>query len=139
MGQTERFGEVSFYWPIIRVSRVVGHLRPFRLPGGEVCMREPRRVALSLLYETFGEECLAMDLPPIRSLGHDLASSLVELLKKNVNCPITTSMGRLFDGISSILGLCHFNTFEGEAAMALEFSAEPMEKNRCGTSICFLT
>ena len=107
----------------------VGHLKPFRLPGGEVCMHEPRRVALSLLYETFGEDCLAMDLPPIRSLGHDLASSLVELLKKNVNCPITTSMGRLFDGISSILGLCHLNTFEGEAAMAFEFSAEPMEKN----------
>ena len=107
----------------------VGHLRPFRLPGGEICMREPRRVALSLLYETFGKDCLEMDLPPIRSLGHGLASTLVELLKKNMNCPITTSMGRLFDGISSILGLCHFNTFEGEAAMALEFLADPMEKN----------
>ena len=106
----------------------VGHLRPFRLPGGEICMREPRRGALSLLYETFGEECLGMDLPPIRSLGPDLAKSLVEVLKKNVNCPITTSMGRLFDGISSILGLRHFNTFEGEAAMALEFLAEPMEE-----------
>lgn len=102
----------------------VGHLKPFRLPGGEVCMREPRRVALSLLYETFGEECLEMDIPPIHSLGPDLAQSLVELLKKDVNCPITTSMGRLFDGISSILGLCHLNTFEGEAAMTLEFAAE---------------
>ena len=108
----------------------VGHLKPFRLPGGEICMRDPRRGALSLLYETFGEECLAMDLPPIRSLGHDLTHSLVELLKKNVNCPITTSMGRLFDGVSSILGLRHINTFEGEAAMALEFLAEPLEKNR---------
>ena len=116
----------------------VGHLSPFRLPGGEICMRDPRRGALSLLYETFGEECLAMDLPPIRSLGHDLTHSLVELLKKNVNCPITTSMGRLFDGISSILGLCHFNTFEGEAAMALEFFAETVENESFGTSICFL-
>jgi len=102
----------------------VGHLRPFRLPGGEICMREPRRVALSLLYETFGDECLDLDLPSIRSLGPDLARDLVELLKKNVNCPVTTSMGRLFDGISSILDLCHINTFEGEAAMALEFAAE---------------
>lgn len=102
----------------------VGHLRSFRLPGGEICMREPRRVALSMLYETFGEECLGMDLPPIHSLGPDLSRSLIELLKKDVNCPITTSMGRLFDGISSILSLCHINTFEGEAAMALEFAAE---------------
>ena len=115
----------------------VGHLRPFRLPGGEVCMHEPRRVALSLLYEAFGEDCLAMDLPPIRSLGRDLAMSLVELLKKNVNCPITTSMGRLFDGVSSILGLCHFNTFEGEAAMTLEFVAESGEINCVGGNYSF--
>ena len=102
----------------------VGHLRPFRLPGGEICMREPRRVALSLLHETFGEECLGMDLPPVQSLGPDLTRSLAELLKKDVNCPMTTSMGRLFDGISSILGLCHVNTFDGEAATALEFASE---------------
>jgi len=102
----------------------VGHLKPYRLPGGEICMREPRRVALSLLYETFGEACLEMDVPPIRSLGSHLAAALIELLKKDVNCPVTTSMGRLFDGISSILGLCHINTFEGEAALALEFAAE---------------
>ncbi|MDT7042837.1 carbamoyltransferase HypF [Candidatus Nitronereus thalassa] len=102
----------------------VGHLRTFRLPGGEICMREPRRVALSLLYETFGDECLNMNLPPIQSLGPELAQSLVELLEKNVNCTPTTSMGRIFDGISSLLGLCHLNTFDGEAAMALEFAAE---------------
>lgn len=107
----------------------VGYLKPFRLPGGEICMREPSRVALSLLYETYGDECLRMDLPPLQSLGPDLAQSLVELLKKDVNCPITTSMGRLFDGISSILGLCHNNTFEGEAAMALEFAAEKSHLN----------
>ena len=115
----------------------VGHLQPFRLPGGEICMREPRRVALSLLYEAFGEDCLAMDLPPIRSLGHNLASSLIELLKKNVNCSLTTSMGRLFDGVSSILGLCHFNTFEGEAAMALEFMAESIDMNRVEQQYAF--
>lgn len=112
----------------------VGHLRPFRLPGGEICMREPRRVALSLLYETFGEECLRMDLAPLQSLGPDLARSLVELLKKDVNCPATTSMGRLFDGISSILNLCHSNTFEGDAAMALEFGAKKSNSDSQDTS-----
>ncbi len=99
----------------------VGHLLPFRLPVGEVCMREPRRVALSLLYEAFGEAALDLGLPPIRSLGSESANSLVELIKKDVHCPVTTSMGRLFDGVSSILGLCQINTFEAEAAMALEF------------------
>ncbi len=104
----------------------IAHLRPFHLPGGEICMYEPYRVALSLLYEIFGEDVLQLELPPLHALGSDLSNSLVTLLKKNVNCPITTSMGRLFDAISSILGLRHFSTFEGEAAMALEFVAQEL-------------
>ncbi len=99
----------------------IAHLQPFRLPGGETCMREPRRVAFSLLYEVFGEETLDLDCPPLHSLGASLAKSLATLMDKQVHCPSTTSMGRLFDGISSLLGLCQISTFEGEAAMALEF------------------
>jgi len=109
----------------------VAHLRPFRLPGGEICMHEPRRVALSLLYATFGTEALNLDLPPIRSLEPNISKSLTSLLEKVVNSPITTSMGRLFDGVSSILGLCQMNTFEAEAAMALEFCGE--QKKEEGT------
>jgi hydrogenase maturation protein HypF len=107
--------------------RRVATLRQFRLPGGDICMREPRRVALSLLYEVFGEKASRITLPSLTSLGSPLAASLVALLEKNINCPATTSMGRLFDGMSSILGLRHLSTFEGEAAMALEFASEHME------------
>jgi len=107
--------------------RRVATLHPFRLPGGDICMREPRRVGLSLLYEVFGEEVSRMTLPSVTSLGSPLAGSLVALLEKDINCPVTTSMGRLFDGISSILGLRHLSTFEGEAAMALEFASEHMK------------
>jgi hydrogenase maturation protein HypF len=109
----------------------LAHLRPFRLPGGEVCMQEPRRVALALLYEVFGENVFEWDLPPLQSLGHHMTRSLVALLDKDVNCPITTSIGRLFDGVSSLLGLSQMASFEGEAAMALEFLAESeMEKTQ---------
>ena len=102
-------------------------MHPFRLPGGDICMREPRRVALSLLYEVFGKEASRMTLPSVNYLGSALAASLVALLEKDINSPTTTSMGRLFDGISSILGLRHVSTFEGEAAMALEFASEQIE------------
>ena len=105
----------------------MAHLRPFRLPGGEVCMREPRRVALALLYEVFGERVFELDLPPIQSLGQQMTGSLVAILDKDVNCPITTSIGRLFDGISALLDLSQVTGFEGEAAMALEFLAEREE------------
>ncbi|MDH5427426.1 MAG: carbamoyltransferase HypF [Nitrospirota bacterium] len=100
------------------------HVRPFGLPGGEVCMREPRRVALALLNEVFGKDVLEWDLPPLQSLGSPLSRSLVALLEKDVHCPITSSVGRLFDGVSALLGLSQIASFEGEAAMALEFLAD---------------
>ena len=108
--------------------RRVATLHQFRLPGGDMCMREPRRVALSLLYEAFGAEASRMTLPSVISLGSALAASLVALLEKNINSPVTSSMGRLFDGISSLLDLRHLSTFEGEAAMALEFASDHIEK-----------
>ena len=101
----------------------IAALYPFRLPGGEKCMREPRRTALSLLYETFGKNLQQLPLPFLYSTGTELTTRIISLLEKDVHCPVTTSMGRLFDGISSMLGLRHVSTFEGEAAMALEFAA----------------
>ncbi len=102
----------------------LAHMKPFRLPGGEVCMREPRRVALALLHEVFGEKMLEWDLQPLQSLGHRMTQSLVALLDKDVHCPFTSSIGRLFDGVSALLDLSQVASFEGEAAMALEFLAE---------------
>src|SRR5208283_3280102 len=43
------------------------------------------------------------------------------MIKQKINSPLTSSMGRLFDGIASLLGLCHQASFEGQAAMALEY------------------
>lgn len=87
-------------------------------------MREPRRMALALLYEIFGNRLMDMDLPPIQSLGSDMTRSLMALLDNKVNCPATSSIGRLFDGVSALLGLVQVSGFEGEAAMALEFLAD---------------
>lgn len=108
----------------------IAHLRPFRLPGSEKAMREPCRVALAILYEAFGEEALALNLPALTSLSPDLARSFVSMIQKSVASPVTTSLGRLFDGISAILGLCQVATFEGEAAMAVEFSAETTQNDQ---------
>lgn len=87
-------------------------------------MREPRRVALALLYEVSGENVFKLDLPPLQSLEPHMTRSLVALLGKGVNCRTTTSIGRLFDGVSALLGLSQVTSFEGEAAMALEFLAD---------------
>lgn len=87
-------------------------------------MREPRRVALSLLYEIFGDGIGDMDLPPLQSLGSDSTRVLRAMIQREMNCPSTSSIGRLFDGISALIGLSQINSFEGQAAMKLEFLAD---------------
>jgi hydrogenase maturation protein HypF len=103
----------------------VGHLRPFRLPGGDAAIKEPRRVALALLWELYGDSVLDReDLAPIRALRPAERRLLVQMLERGFNAPITTSAGRLFDAIAALLDLHQQVTFEGQAAMALEFAVD---------------
>jgi hydrogenase maturation protein HypF len=106
----------------------VAHLRPFRLPGGDAAVKEPRRVALALLWEIYGDAALEMDdLLPIRALRLTERRLLAQMLAKGLNTPVTTSAGRLFDGVAALIGLHQEVSFEGQAAMALEFAADERE------------
>ncbi len=101
----------------------VATLRPFRLPGGDAAIKAPCRLAFALLWELYGEEILAWEhLPAIRFLRRDQRRLLAQMLEKGVNAPVTTSMGRLFDAVAALLNLHQEVSFEGQAAMALEFS-----------------
>ena len=92
-------------------------------------MREPRRVALALLWELYGDEVLTWEwLPCMRSFAQNERGLLATMLAKGVNAPVTTSMGRLFDGVAALIGLHLRVTFEGEAAMALEHCAAASER-----------
>ena len=102
----------------------VARLRPFRLPGGDAAVREPRRAALSLLWQTAGEKALDDDeLPPLRHLSSTDRRLLIRMLSTGFNSPITTSAGRLFDGMAALVGINQRVSFEGQAAMALEYVA----------------
>ena len=93
------------------------HLQPYKLPGGDMAVKEPRRTALSLLYSTFGEKVLEMEcvkLPEKEKLF------LIEMMQKDMNSPLTTSMGRLFDGVASMIGLNQKVSYHAQAAIALE-------------------
>ena len=93
------------------------HLRPFRLIGGDKAVKEPCRTAFSLLFESFGDEVMGMDFI---SLTQQERLFFLNMLKKNINSPVTTSMGRLFDGISSIISLKHKTFYHAQAAIMLE-------------------
>ena len=104
----------------------IAHLLPFRLPGGEAAVREPRRTALALLWEIYGEAGLDReDLPPVKAFAPPERRLLARILEGGINAPVTTSAGRLFDGVASLLGLRQHSTFEGQSAMALEHAADP--------------
>jgi hydrogenase maturation protein HypF len=104
------------------------HLRPFRLLGGDAAVYEPRRVALALLCEIYGDAALVMDdLAPMRSFSISERHLLGRMLARGVNAPVTTSAGRLFDGIAALIGLNQEVSFEGQAAMALEFASSLRE------------
>jgi hydrogenase maturation protein HypF len=109
----------------------VAHLRTFPLLGGDKAVRQPRRVALALLYEVFGEQALEMDLPPVRAFSSAELRVLRRMFEKRINSPLTSSAGRLFDGMASLLGLRQICSFEGQAAMELEYALDAGSPDEC--------
>jgi hydrogenase maturation protein HypF len=102
--------------------RRYGHLRYIPLPGGQVSIKRPYRMALSYLYLHLGEGMRELDF--CRRLPTQEVEVVRGLLRSGFNSPLASSLGRLFDAVSSLLGLRDEITFEGQAAMALEMAAE---------------
>ena len=107
----------------------LGSIMPFCHAGGDKASREGWRIAVSLLYEQYGG-----DREKIRPIARELELCAEQeldaqffLLDKRINCIPSTSAGRLFDAASAMLGIRKASTFEGEAAMYLEFAAEEWE------------
>jgi hydrogenase maturation protein HypF len=102
------------------------HLCTFPLPGGDAASREPRRSAIGLFYSVLGEEAFeSHDLETTAAFSSAELSVIRRMLVGGVNSPMTSSAGRLFDAVASIVGLRQRSGFEGQAAMELEHVAAP--------------
>jgi len=99
----------------------VAHLEYFELPGGDIATKEVWRIAYSLLRKYFG-----CNIPINFPVEPDKVQIIDFMLKNKMNTPTTSSIGRLFDGVSSLLDLIQTTTFEGEGAMILESIASPL-------------
>jgi hydrogenase maturation protein HypF len=110
-------GEV-FFGNIAKSERC-GHLLPFPLLGGDAAAREPWRCALALAEAALGREGALAFAPDKNS-----AQILLRARDAGVNAPLCTSMGRLFDGIAAIAGIRQKTSYEGQAAVELEQTAD---------------
>ena len=106
----------------------IGHLRPIALPGGDAAIRRPLRSALAQLHDAgidWDESQAMMDHSDEIERG-----VVARMLKTNVSCATTTSVGRLFDAVASLLDVCHDASYEAQAAMELEAIAASMKGAR---------
>ncbi len=106
----------------------IASLSPFRLIGGDQASFDPKRSALAILYEVYKDQVFEPGfLPPAISFPSQKLSTFQQMITRQLNSPLTSSMGRLFDGVSALLGIGLENSFEGEAAMKLQYQAELAE------------
>jgi len=96
----------------------LGHIACVPLPGGDICSREPWRMAVSYINYAF-KESQEIPLLLIPMFG-EKALTILKMIDLNINCFVTSSMGRFFDAASAILGIRACTTYEGQASMELE-------------------
>lgn len=101
------------------------HLRHLLLPGGEQAVRQPWRIAAAWLWQVYGDALLELDLPLVQQLAQLRWRTVQQMLKRGINTPRTSSMGRLFDAVGALVGLRHVVQYEGQAAIELEMCATP--------------
>jgi hydrogenase maturation protein HypF len=99
-----------------------GHLKYVPLPGGEIAVREPWRITVSLIRDAAGDESIhyLKSLGFTDKYGDKRIQDILKIIESRQFSPLSSGAGRIFDGVSALMGVCDKNTFEGEAAIALE-------------------
>jgi hydrogenase maturation protein HypF len=102
----------------------LAHLKKVPMPGGSMAIKEPWRMAMVYLAKTFGDETKDLKIDLMRRVDPQKWEILSRMIEKEVHTPWTSSMGRLFDAISSLLSIRDEVHYEGQAAIELEMIAD---------------
>ncbi|MDH4269475.1 MAG: carbamoyltransferase HypF [Dehalococcoidia bacterium] len=106
-----------------RSFRRAGHLEYLPLPGGAAAIKRPRRTAIGYILTLLGENALSRDLPVMREADDMEREIIKRQIARKINSPLSSSMGRLFDAVSALLGIRGEIDYEGQAAVELEMAA----------------
>ncbi len=104
------------------------HFEYIPLPGGDQAIREPWRMGISYLWQSYGEELFDLQVPLVKALDKEKAKKISLLIERQLNTPLASSAGRLFDAVAAITGLNYYSTYQAEAPMLLESAMDPSEK-----------
>ncbi len=107
--------------------RRAAHLEYLPLPGGEAAIKRPYRMTLSYLLKALGPDLQTEGLPPLKEIGQSELGVLRRQIERGINSPLTSSVGRLFDAVSSLVGVRQVVNYEGQAAIELEMAADQAE------------
>ncbi len=102
-------------------------LKQVPLPGGTAAVKEPWRMALSYLYSVYGKD-IPSNIPFMKSLDNTKSGIVYQMIDKKINCPLTSSCGRLFDAVSALLNIRQTVTYDAQAAIELENIASAASK-----------
>jgi len=103
------------------------HLSCVPLPGGDAAAKSPWRMGLVYLYDAYGEALFDLPIPFVKELDSKTASLILQMARKGVNSPPTSSCGRFFDAVSALIGIRKETAYEGQAAIELEMCRNPDE------------
>ncbi len=98
----------------------INHLKYFKLLGGTKAIKEPRRIALSLLFDIYGKDALYLNTPTIKAFTKSELNSLYLTWQKSLNAPLSSSFGRIFDAVASLCDIVHIISYEGQSGSMLE-------------------
>ena len=96
------------------------HFEYMALPGGDKVTEEPWRTAVSCLYNSFGRHLKYLDIPFVNLMEEKKLDLILEAIDKNINCPLSSGAGRLFDAVAALINVCPVSKFHAEAPMRLE-------------------
>jgi hydrogenase maturation factor HypF (carbamoyltransferase family) len=113
-----------------------GHFGYIPLAGGDRAVREPWRSALAYLDAAFGSEAAALPLPVFREIPPKQIAFIHAMIARHIQTVETSSCGRLFDAVASILGIRHETTYEGQAAVELEAVANRIRESERLNRVC---
>lgn len=106
----------------------LAHPEYVRMPGGESAIKQPWRMAISYLFHSFGYE--SENVLPLLEIPKSKTDTILKMIESEFNSPETSGIGRLFDGVSGLLNICHNASYEGQAAIELEMRSNMNQKAR---------